>query len=79
MYHGRVNNKEGKPMYKIIRFSYTGSDRTMLNGLTLEQAQSHCQDPQTSSRTCTTPKGKRTKAMIANHERNPWFHGYTEE
>ena len=71
--------EKGKPMYKIIRFSFNGSNRTMLNGLTLGQAQAHCQDPQTSSRTCTTPKGKRTKAMIANHERNPWFHGYTEE
>jgi hypothetical protein len=68
-----------KPMYKIIRFSSDGLNRTMFRGLTLEQAQFHCQDSQTSSRTCRTPKGTRTKAMIANHERRPWFHGYAEE
>ena len=66
-------------MYKIIRFRRNGSNRIMRNGLTLEQAQAHCNDTQTSSWTCTTPKGKRTKAMIANHKHNPWFDGYTTD
>jgi len=65
--------------YKIIRFSLNGSKRTIMRGLSLEQAQAHCEDPLTSSRTFTTPKGKRTKTIIAQHKRNPWFHGYTEE
>jgi hypothetical protein len=65
--------------YKIIRFSFDGSKRTMFRGLSLEEAQAHCQDPQTSSATYTTPKGKRTKAIVLRHDRNPWFHGYTEE
>ncbi len=65
--------------YKIVRFSFNGSKRTMIRGLSLEQAQAHCCDPQTSSRTCTTPRGKRTKTMIARHNQSPWFHGYVEE
>tara|TARA_R110002020_G_scaffold53057_5_gene148757 strand:+ start:6806 stop:6958 length:153 start_codon:yes stop_codon:yes gene_type:complete len=28
--------------YKIIRFSFNGSNRVMKRGLTLEEAQAHC-------------------------------------
>lgn len=65
--------------YKIVRFSFDGSKRTMFRGMSLADAQAHCDDPQTSSSTCTTPGGKRTKAMVLRHNRNPWFHGYTEQ
>jgi hypothetical protein len=62
--------------YKIMRF-YQHRDlraEVVQTGLTLEQAQEHCSDPETSSSTCTTPAGKaRTKACGA------WFHGYTKE
>jgi hypothetical protein len=34
--------------YKIIRFRFNGSNRTIKKGLTLEEAQAHCQDPKTS-------------------------------
>jgi len=30
-------------MYKIIRFKFEGKNRVIKRGLTLEQAQSHCQ------------------------------------
>ncbi len=30
-------------MYKIIRFRFNGSNRTIQRGLTLEEAQAHCQ------------------------------------
>ena len=35
-------------MYKIIRFRFDGNNRTVKRGLTLEEAQEHCQDPETS-------------------------------
>jgi len=34
--------------YKIIRFRFNGVNRTIKRGLSLEQAQAHCQDPETS-------------------------------
>lgn len=43
-------------------------------GLTLEEAREHCQDPETSSRTCTDPK-----LVALTEERGPWFDGYDEE
>ena len=33
--------------YKIIRFSFKGNNRVIKRGLTLEQAQAHCNDPKT--------------------------------
>lgn len=60
-------------MYKIVRF-FRDSKRVIKRGLTLEQAQEHCQDPQTSSRTCTTKAGKdRTR------KQGDWFDGYYKE
>lgn len=61
--------------YNIIRF-YQGDtrSRTVLSGLTLEEAQEHCSDPETSSRTATN------KQAIRRTEKNgPWFEGYKEE
>jgi len=34
--------------YKIIRFRFNGSNRTIKKGLSLEQARAHCQDEKTS-------------------------------
>jgi len=60
-------------MYKIIRFYLKGGKRTIVTRLTLEQAQAHCEDPETSSSTCTKAEGKRrTRRMGA------WFDGYDE-
>ena len=60
-------------MYKIIRFYFKGGKRTIATRLTLEQAQAHCEDPETSSSTCTKAEGKRrTRRMGA------WFDGYDE-
>jgi hypothetical protein len=64
--------------YKIIRF-YADSERgkgkrVVARGLTLKEAQKHCKDPETSSRTATRPSAKtRTRRYGA------WFDGYTEE
>ena len=59
--------------YKIIRFFFNGGKRVIKRGLTLEQAQAHCTDPETSSSTCKLPSNvRRTK------QRGPWFDGYDE-
>ena len=61
-------------MYKIIRHYFKGSrKRTILEMLTLKQAQAHCNNPETSSSTCTSPAAKRITAR-----NGPWFDGYEE-
>ena len=60
--------------YKIVRFVKDGENYTVTKGLTLEQAQAHCQDPETSSTTCKLPVNVRRTKRIG-----PWFDGYTEE
>jgi hypothetical protein len=62
-------------MFKIVR-SYFNSDipsRTIKSGLTLEQAQAHCKDPETSSRTATSSAARRRTKQLG-----PWFDGYQE-
>jgi hypothetical protein len=61
-------------MYKIVRFYFRGGQRTIERGLTLEQAQAHCYDPETSSSTATSAKAKRYTARVG-----PWFDGYDED
>ena len=34
--------------YKIIRFRFNGNNKVLKTGLTLEQAQAHCEKPETS-------------------------------
>jgi len=62
--------------YKIVRmyFSNNVRNRTIKRGLTLEEAQEHCRDPETSSQTCTKYANvKRTETY------GPWFDGYEKE
>ena len=62
--------------YKVIRmyFDENYPTRTIKKGLTLEQAQEHCNDKETSSSTCTNYHGiTRTK------NRGHWFDGYTTQ
>ena len=70
-------------MYKIVRF-YSKPDprdpyghlltkrRTITAGLTLEEAQRHCSDPQTSSRTATGAARRPGRGGWN------WFDGYDE-
>jgi hypothetical protein len=63
--------------YKIVRMFFNNgepSHRTITTGLSLEEAQEHCNDPETSSSTCTSSK---MKAYTKLH--GPWFDGYEEE
>lgn len=64
-------------MYKILRFyrDQPGlSNRTIKRGLTLEEAQAHCHDPETSSKTATLARARRR-----TYRYGPWFDGYTED
>jgi hypothetical protein len=63
--------------YKIVRgyFHYEKYPRrTIATGLTLEEAQAHCCDPETSSSTC-----QKAANIRRTRERGPWFDGYTKE
>jgi hypothetical protein len=61
-------------MYKIVRNYFHGSPRTIAKGLTLEEAQAHCRNPETSSRTATSAAAKaRTRKF------GPWFDSYDEQ
>jgi hypothetical protein len=48
-----------------------GYKRLILSNVTLEQAQAHCSDPETSSSTCTNAAGKRR-----TRQHGPWFDSY---
>jgi len=61
-------------MYKIQRLYFRGGRRTIATGLTLEQAQAHCADPETSSSTCRKAANKRR-----TKQRGPWFDSYTDQ
>lgn len=62
--------------YKIVRcYRNAGiNSRTIRTGLTLEQAQAHCSDPETSSSTATGKNAKATTRRVGS-----WFDSYTEE
>jgi len=58
-------------MYKIVRFyADERASRTIERGLTLEEAQAHCKDPETSSTTASAQKCSRIGGQ--------WFDGYEE-
>ena len=63
------------PSYKIVRFYQRDSEsrRTVRTGLTLEEAQRWCQDPETSSSTATMPQARRI-----TRRNGPWFDGYEQ-
>ena len=62
--------------YKIIRYFQNEKQpkEIIRTGLTLAQAQSHCNSPETASATATS---KYSKLITA--EKGPWFDGYAEE
>jgi len=63
-------------MYKIIRF-YEDPDRhcrVVRKGLTLQEAQAHCVDPETSSSTCAKEVGVSRTVRVGG-----WFDGYSKE
>lgn len=61
--------------YKIVR-KWLGDHKviTVLTGLTLEEAQLHCKNSETSSRTCKLPHNKRRTKLYG-----AWFDAYEKE
>ena len=59
--------------YNVVRRYFRGGSRVVERGVTLEEAQAHCGNPETSSSTCTTASAKRR-----TRQRGPWFDGYEE-
>lgn len=62
--------------YRITRFYFNDDYVTEIvdKGLSLEQAQAHCNDPQSDSSSATDAEG-----VARTEERGPWFDGYTRE
>lgn len=62
--------------YKIVRMFFDDDVPNMVlkSGLTLEEAQKHCRDPETSSSTCT-----QDELLALTDERGMWFDGYEED
>lgn len=61
--------------YKIIRFYFNNSKRRVIrSGLTLKEAQEHCCDPETSSRTAVSAVAKRRTKRLGS-----WFDGFSPE
>ena len=58
--------------YKIVRFYFGGSKRVVKRGLTLQEAQAHCNDSETSSSTCSVAKKRRVGSA-------KWFDGYDDD
>ena len=56
--------------YSVLLFRFRGGSEVMYSGLSLEEAQEICEDPETSSRTSSDPD---------RYGSNPWFFGYTAE
>jgi hypothetical protein len=62
--------------YEVVRF-YQDPDipnEVIKSGLSLEEAQAHCNDPETSSSTATSPAARQLTI-----DAGPWFDGYREE
>lgn len=55
--------------YRIVRKFFKGDDIEIATGLTLEEAQEHCEDPETSGKTCTHNP----------YDTDLWFDVYYEE
>jgi hypothetical protein len=62
-------------MFQIIRYHQDSDIESIVLKTvgTLEQAQEHCNDPETSSRTCTS-----RQATTYTEHNGPWFDGYRE-
>lgn len=59
--------------YRIVRHYFNGRPRTIARDLTLAEAQEHCRNPETSSKTATSSAARaRTRRM------GPWFDGYSD-
>ena len=71
-----LEEDETESTYRVVRY-YQDRDtdsEIVETGLTLAEAKDACQDPETSSRTASTPEG-----LARTREHGAWFHGFEEE
>ena len=61
-------------MYKIVRMFFRGGNRIIARRLTLDEAQAHCRNPETSSRTAKSAAARRRTDRLG-----PWFDGYERQ
>lgn len=63
-------------VYKIIRMYRNDNIETKVikRNLSLEEAQEHCSDKETSSSTCTLPENTKHTERYGD-----WFDGYTDQ
>lgn len=61
-------------MYDIVRFYQRHEREIVRRNVTLAEAQAHCNDPETSSSTCTSAEG-----LQRTREKGPWFDGYRDQ
>ncbi len=57
--------------YNIVRNYFSHSKRIIERNVTLEEAQAHCKDPETSSKTATSSAARRRTLRFGD-----WFDGY---
>lgn len=62
--------------YKVLRMYFNEKKPTEIirAGLSLEEARSHCRNPETSSRHATSEE-----AAARTYKYGPWFDGYEKE
>lgn len=61
--------------YRIVRMYESGRrSQVLARGMTLEEAQAWCRDPETSSSTAQSAAAKRRTARYGR-----WFDGFTKE
>ena len=60
--------------YKIVRHFMERKRQIIETGLTLEQVQAHCSNPETSWKTCTDSAGQ-----ARTEKSGPWFDGWYKE
>ena len=61
--------------YEIVRFFFRSPDKEVIKtGLTREEAEEHCEDPETSSETCTSDE-----MVEYTKKHGAWFDGFTKE
>lgn len=61
--------------YRIMRYFFEGHCPQIVHtGLTLDEAQEHCNNPETDSTTCTSATARQLAV-----KRGRWFDGYVTE
>lgn len=65
-----ATSEEEPQLYEIVRFFQRGGREVIATDKTLEEAEEHCSDDESSSETCTTESGQ-----ALTRERGAWFDG----